>query len=232
MTDITIVMTTWFIHTQRVEVAEKTLASWQKNLINKGGDIFLHIADDGSLLKWEPKKIWTRSEITYSMQYREGVGASLNAGFKKAFEVSPIVLYAVDDWELLEPFDLTPWIYLLEKREDVGIVRLGPPHPHLFGRIEPMTELWQGWALRLDRHGLCVGHRPELFHERFTKYYGPFKEKVNAQECERLASVAWADDPNGPDIVYALPHPWYHIDLSELPSTSHIEPKADYVNVG
>lgn len=223
MESVTIVMTTYFIHPERVKVAEDTLKSWNDKLYYEG-DILLHIADDGSELSWTPRDFWKRSELTFSNQWRGGVGASLNKGFSKAFETSPYVLYMVDDWRLDTPFDITPWVYLLQQREDVGIVRLGPPHPHLFGRIEPMTELWQGWALRLDRHGLVVGHRPEIFHKRMIDSVGWFQEGVNAQECERLYSVRWAAKKDAPDIVLALPHPWYHIDQAELPSTSGIDP--------
>lgn len=223
-TSITIVMTTCFFDEQRRELAEETLRSWAENLRYEG-ELRLHIADDGSIKNWKPTyDVWF-GPTTYSRQERHGVGASLNAGFRKAFETSPIVLYAVDDWLLQQPFDLTPWVYLLEQREDVGCVRLGPPHPYLRGEIMPYTELWQGWAMCLDRYGLAVGHRPELFHKRWTDYYGEWVEDVNAQECERLASVRYAAMPAGPDIVYALPHPWFHYHLDTVPSTSHIEPE-------
>lgn len=213
-------MTTWFVDKQRKEIAEKALESWENNLI--GGPIHLHIADDGSLLDWKFKS--SKWITTYSRQERRGIGASLNVGFKQAFEFSPVVLYMVDDWILEEPLDIKPWVQLLEERNDVGIVRLGPPHPFLRGEIMPYTTNWQGWALRLERYGLSVGHRPELFHRRYIDAYGWFDEDVNAQECERLASVRYAEMP-GPDIVYALPHPWYHYHLDVLPSTSHIDPK-------
>lgn len=87
-----------------------------------------------------------------------------------------------------------------------------------------MTDDWQGWALRLERYGLTVGHRPELFHKRYTDFYGMWDENINAQEVERLASVRYADMPNGPDIVYALPHKFFHYHLDKIPSTSHINP--------
>lgn len=231
---VTVVMTTCFFDEQRAKIAYQTLASWAENL-RYTSTIYLHVADDGGdilpdiekmgrIINKTPNSCMSR-KITYSEQKAQGVGASLNAGFKQAFELSPYVLYLVDDWRLDQPFDITPWVYLLQQREDVGIVRLGPPHPHLYGKIEPMTELWQGWALRLERHGLVVGHRPEIFHKRMIDYYGWFDEQVNAQECERLYSVRWAADDQGPDIVLALPHPWFHIDQADLPSTSHIDPK-------
>lgn len=222
--DITIVMTTWFVDEQRLEIAQDVLNTWHKNFIYDDS-IHLHIADDGSTLDWKcVGDTWSRGHITYSRQERQGVGASLNKGFKKAFETSPIIFYGVDDWYLEQPLDLTPWVYLLKQREDVGIVRLGPPHPHLKGTIMPITELWQGWGLVLDRYGLSVGHRPMLFHKRWIDFYGWHRENTNAQECERLMSVQYADEPDGPLIVYALYHPWYHHHLDVVPSTSHIDP--------
>lgn len=224
---VTIVMTTWFTDEERRDVAKATLLSWRNKLIYIG-QVNLHIADDGSSVDWgkyAPDELWTRGEVSFSRQERHGVGASLNAGFKKAYETSPYVLYMVDDWLLLENFSLLPWLHLLKTREDVGCVRFGPPHPHLRGTIMPYTELWQGWAMKMDRYGLVVGHRPEIFHKRYTDYYGMWEEDINAQECERLASVKFADMPNGPDIVFALPHPWWHIDQKDLPSTSGVDPR-------
>lgn len=219
---VTIVMTTWFVDKQRVELAQETLYSWRTHL-EYDGELRLHIADDGSLLSWEPEA-WWGDKVTYSRQERRGVGASLNAGFRQAFEISPLIAYFVDDWILQDPLDITPWAYLLLQRDDVGIVRLGPPHPYLRGEILPYTELWQGWGMKLDRYGLTVGHRPELFHKRWIDYYGWHDERVNAQECERLMSVRYAEKAGGPDIVYALPHKFFHYHLDTVPSTSHIEP--------
>lgn len=221
---ITIVMTTYFVDEQRKDLAQTALKSWEDGLFYEG-TINMHIADDGSKISWEPENFWGYGDITYSRQERHGVGASLNKGFLKAYETSPLVAYFVDDWILREPLDLSPWTKLLMEREDVGIVRLGPPHPFLRGTIEAMTDDWQGWALRLDRYGLTVGHRPELFHKRYTDFYGMWDEDQNAQEVERLASVRYANMPGGPDIVYALPHKWFHYHLTEIPSTSHIDPK-------
>lgn len=220
---ITIVMTTYFMDEQRRDLAKLTLKTWNDFLFYEG-ELHLHIADDDSIITWEPENFWNYSDITYSWQERQGVGASLNQGFLKAYETSPLVAYFVDDWILQEELDLSPWAKLLMEREDVGIVRLGPPHPFLRGTIEAMTDHWQGWALRLERYGLTVGHRPELFHKRYTDFYGMWDENINAQEVERLASVRYADMPNGPDIVYALPHKWFHYHLDKIPSTSHINP--------
>jgi hypothetical protein len=214
---VTICMTTFFKDKQRKEVAENTLESWVNDL-KYSGELRLCICDDGSTLDWHPKNIW-KGPIKHLRQERHGVGASLNAGFKEAYKTSPLVLYAVDDWCLLEPIDITPWCKALVENKNMGIIRLGPPHPFMRGTVEIVSEDWQGWALKCDRYSCGVGHRPEIFHKRFTDYYGWWAEDVNACEVERLATVKWANDPSGPDIYLALPHKWQHIDsisLSEL----------------
>lgn len=226
---VTIVMTVYFPDgadgIRRINTAVETVTSWQANLVYDG-PLHLHVADDGSTLCTErsvrkllhSKHVWNQS-FSFSQQERHGVGASLNAGFDAAFWHSPYVLYAVDDWSLLYPFSIDPWVRLLEEREDVGMVRLGPPHPGTKGTVEAFTEDWQGWGLRLDPYeGFAFSHRPALYHKRFIDAYGWFDEDQSALECERLylQRINSRLSPKGPDIVLALPHPWMHLDSVEL----------------
>jgi hypothetical protein len=219
---VTVVMTTYFpegeIGYKRLDAAELTLASWH-SLLYYEGDLRLHIADDGSFIcpyinRWKDRDWPDNSD---SWQDQQGVGASLNKGFSKAYESSPIVFYGVDDWMLVEEFDITPWVRLLLEREDVGMVRLGPPHPNIRGKVEMFTELWQGWGLRLDRYAYAYGQRPALYHKRFTDAYGWFKEDVSAIDCEKEYAESFVQSV-GPDIVFALPHPWLHIDTISMSS--------------
>jgi hypothetical protein len=218
---ITVVMTTWFPEgSHRAEVASSTLASWAQNLRYYNGSMALHVADDGTpdleLPEFIVGEVFKKQPVTRSQQQRHGVGASLNAGFGKAFERSPLVLYAVDDWALTQPFDITPWAQLLMECEDVGMVRLGPPHPQISGHVEIFTNNWQGWALRLDRAGYAFGHRPALYHKRMIDYYGWFAEDCDALVCEKKYNAKFCQDLGGPDVVLALPHPWQHLDSVEL----------------
>jgi len=220
---ITIVTTTYLVNDVRLRTAISTINSWERYL-EYSEFIYLHVSDDGS----DDDRVSTLfdainfvEDVTYSEQSRQGVGSSLNKGFKKAFETSPLVLYAVDDWKLLHDFNITPWAQLLMEREDVGMVRLGPPHPFTSGKVEMFTDNWQGWGLRLNREGFAFGHRPALYHRRMIDAYGWFKEGCNALECERLYNEKFLHSA-GPDIVLALPHPWQHIDSIEL---SSLEPK-------
>lgn len=212
MAEVTIVMTTYFPPgpdgEKRRKVAQQALDSWGKFLL--GADILLHVADDGTEnFQSDFKSSW---EISYSSQGRHGVGASLNQGFWLAFKRSPFVLYLVDDWELTTPFDLDPWIRLLEEDESIGVVRFGPPHPHLTGTVVHNDF---GWHLRLDRHHYAFSHRPALYHHRMLKAYGKFPEDCNAYDCERLYNEIFCSR-QGPNVVYALPYPWQHLESVEL----------------
>ncbi len=217
--DITVAMTTWFPSgeegTKRLAIAKQALASWEVFLYNKVGKVYLHIADDGSDpdLVEELMDSCIDYEPTVSSQQRHGVGASLNSGFRKAFERSDFVLYAVDDWALNYQFDLTPWIKLLEEREDIGAVRLGPPHPDLTGIVVHDDNRW---FLRLDRHHFAFSLRPTLFHKRMMERYGQFSENVNSYDVERMYSKRFNDLEGPPEIVYAMPYPWDHIYGVEL----------------
>lgn len=231
MTTVTICMTTWAPDTpegqSRARGARKVLDSWMQDLIYDG-PMRLHIADDGSTLLDYPQSLVDSDrfreaimrrrpmgpfvEAVWSAGAREGVGASLNRSLSEAFNHGQ-GLYLVDDWLLTDGFLLDPWVDLLDEREDIGMVRFGIPHPDLTGRIEwnPDHGLWY---LRLDRHHYAFGHRPALYHERMMRHYGWFTEGVNAFDCERIYAEHWARSP-GPDIVYALPTVWEHLDWVE-----------------
>lgn len=228
---VTIVMTTYFprsvvMWSARVVAASKAAKSWREHLCYEG-QVHLHIADDGSDLKDIEKLMtsldWDRGLVRTTRQERRGVGASLNIGFLQSYDLSPFILYFVDDWALIESFNLTPWVkLLLERNPEVGMVRLGPPHPFLTGRVEPLSTDWDGWALRLDRVGYAFGHRPALYHRCFTDAYGPFQENVSALECEKHYAEEYAIG-DGPEVVLALHHPWQHIYSIEMSSIDPTE---------
>jgi catechol 2,3-dioxygenase-like lactoylglutathione lyase family enzyme len=227
---ITIVITTYAPPGEdgvaRREAAVKTWASWVDHL-KYDGEILVHVADDGSSLEGYDHSYWTtlnqrlqltKEHVTYSRQERCGVGASWNQGLRVAHEQSPLSLYAVDDWQLLADYDLTPWANLLMTME-LGAMRLGPPHPWLTGQVEHVEG---GWMLRLDRHHYTFSMRPTLFHRRLFDAYGPLDEDISVMECERLYNERFCA-ANGPDIALALPHPWDHIYSVEL---AYVEPQA------
>lgn len=226
MTDlprISIVATTYYpadaSGDARLAIAEDTFASWSEHL-RYDGEIGLHVADDGTdderfaMLSKIANRV-TRAagwSLIASRQQRHGVGASLNEGFAMAQLSGSLVLYAVDDWPLSARFDLTPWARMLVEQEDIGCIRLGPPHPWLTGRVECPP---YGWILRLARHHYVDSMRPSLFHQRFWQAYGPYAEDTSAFEAERLHNLHFCATP-GPDIVLALPTPFDHVNGPEL----------------
>lgn len=235
MPDVTIVMTTWLPpdeeqRRKRAHAETIALLSWKANLRYSGGRIRLHIADDGSQPTpdgYDPASLiayhWgepTAMGTTRSRQERHGVGASLNAGCSLAFERGDIVLHAVDDWMLTEPFDITPWVDLLAHDESICAVRMFP-HPDLTGRVLHLGDL--GHALLLDRHHFAFATRPALYHQRMFDAYGRFDEDVSAYTCEQLYNERFCARTDGPDIVLALPSPWRPLESIEL---AGIEPGA------
>lgn len=217
---ITIVMTTYFPDGEEGRVrklaALQTLQSW-KEYLTYDGALFLHVADDGSNREQHTStdlpSLWFPSG-TYSQQHRMGVGSSLNKGFQRGFEKSPLVAYFVDDWSLTDTFDLSPWAELLITRPEYGMVRLGPPHPNIRGSVD--IHMDNVWGMRLERYGFAFSHRPAIYHQRMMQTYGWFPEQVNALECERLYNERVNQNLRGPDVAMALPHPWRHIDSIEL----------------
>lgn len=226
---ITIVCTTYFPPgpdgRQRADDASDAAHSWSEHLTIEG-EILLHVADDGSdgenyqrfvdLMEYDRPagSQFSTKPFSESRQERHGVGASLNAGMRVAFERGDLVLYAVDDWKMDGPLDLTPWARLLERDEMIACVRLGIAHPGLTGTVEHDPESGQ-YYLRLDRHHFAFGHRPALYHRRMVEAYGWFDEDVNAYECERLYNERFCANP-GPDVVLALTHHWRHASDVEL----------------
>lgn len=239
---ITVLATTYFppggAGQLRREAFRDTLVSWGEHL-RYAGELALHVADDdqppgaGEELAYGIAPAAFDGRLSNSHQARRGVGASLNAGFRQAFERSPLVLYAVDDWSLAAPFDVTLWADLLMEHEDIGCVRLGPPHPNIRGAVEmfsvetepPANPERGGWFLRLEPYAFAFGHRPALYHRRFIDAFGDFPEDTNALECERIYAEAYGfarRHGNGPMVVLALPHPWRHIASVEL---ADLQPK-------
>lgn len=208
-------------HTRQIACLE-AIHSWRTNL-KYDGLLAIHLADDGSR---DPSYVggiqahayaWCGPRFSKSRQERKGVGASLNTGFNRGLENSPIVAYFVDDWLLTAPLDITPWVKLLERDTHYGCIRLGPPHPDLEGHVEMVDE---GWVLCLDRHHYALAMRPALYHQRFFAWYGAWKEGVSAHECERLKNEAYCSWDEGPKVALALPHPWepqypYHVGKIE-----------------
>ncbi len=247
---ITVVMSTWAPAggrgDARVVAARQALESWQKNL-RYDGEIVLHVADDGSshgdygVSIDTPPASWWKGEKTFSRQEGGGVGASMNAGFRQAFAHSPLAFYVVDDWLLLEPFDLSPWAWLLGESTELGLLIFGPPSSGVRGRWE---QIMIGEPYRLDAskdpHNQiylfvpepteatpprwCYGYtqRPGLYHKRFVQKHGWMDENDSSIWSERFYNERWSKNGGG---MIGWPHVqnyWRHVP--QRPSFGLVHP--------
>lgn len=235
---IFIACTTWLppgYEELRATTFHRAVRSWSSNL-NYDGEIGLHVADDGSDSKSFQRLIveplnWLRGPVTFSSQDRHGVGASLNAALRQTDD-TPLILHAVDDWEVIESFDLSIWADILLRNEDVGMVRFFP-HPDLTGKIRRFRKFteeedaniskglggWGHYSLELDRHHFAFATRPFLAHRRFFDRYGTFLENVSACEAEQHYNETFCRETDGPKVLLALPQHWeqlYSVALSDV----------------
>jgi len=200
----------------RLETMARTIRSWREHLKYEG-KIHIHIADDGSdIVPGDPfwkDVVGDWASMSFSRQEHRGVGDSLNAGWAACHEITPITLYAVDDWSLIADLDITPWVRLLLENESVGCICLGASHPHLRGGV--LTTFAQGWTISWERYAFYWGMRPALYHRRFLDAYGPLPEMMNACECERLYNRDICAS-QGPSVEHAILHPWQHLWSIEM----------------
>lgn len=200
----------------------EALHSWNRGFELSIRDVHIHVADDGSTLPGYPQDhiaIDPYFHICHSRQESRGVGASLNAGIAHHPDTN-LFAYFVDDWKLEQEFDFEPWLQLLERDPSIGAVRLGPPHPDISGEVvydsHPSVMPDGLWYLRLHRHHYAYSMRPYLWHRRFSDYYGLFVEDVSAVESERLMNDQFMEHWNGPEIIYAMPSSFRHLDGPEF----------------
>lgn len=240
--DIVIVLTTYFPAGafERVDTAIRTMGTWREYLRYEG-NIRIERSDDGSPAEMceyfhrrmgeaddgmHPPGNWRGWRHSGSTHQRGGVGRSLNAGFAAAFGDSrhaPLALYAVDDWRLDAPFDLTPWADVLLENSRVGCVRFFP-HPHAHGGF--VKNFRTGWAIEFDRSGYYWAQRPALYHRRFLDHYGAFPEGVSALDVDQIYNDRVCGDQSGPSVVLALPQAWDHDDRATVP-LGHLVPGLD-----
>ena len=114
--------------------------------------------------------------IIGSHSERSTCGVSWNRGLIKCYEHTDYVLVMEDDWQLKEPFDITPYMQLLQQNERVGMVR--------FGTLTlGMTCHIQGFDgrhyLEIDKHPqYAFSGNPHLRHKRLNEVVGMYNEKI------------------------------------------------------
>jgi GT2 family glycosyltransferase len=117
-----------FLTYERTDYALATIAGIAQ-FLHYQGNIAWYVADDGSrpehfeavmgaLRDYEQTIIGCHNE-------RRHPGRSWNIAIKHCLQVSDFIFWLEDDWELREPFDISPYVRLLIEKPEVGMVRMG-----------------------------------------------------------------------------------------------------------
>lgn len=185
---ITIVMTTYAPDDARAVCAQRVVQSLSDFLMCEE-PIALHIADDGSEPRYTSdlvsyaEALGNFEAVTFTVANRLGIGGSLNRALRT---ITPeLWLYITDDWLVLDYWNINKAVKLVrEHRYDY--VRLGPIHPGLLGRTKYIEGLEYFLELNPGFGGVCFATRPFLANWDFYSHMGPFPEKLDAYDTERI----------------------------------------------
>jgi hypothetical protein len=202
MTDLpmlAIVMVTY----KRTALAVETVNSFSINLNYPKELRQWYIADDGSPaehvqaildeLDKHGEKLYGFHNEKLGEGYNAGKG--WNLGLLKGHEISPIILWLEDDWQLRTKLDVRPYVRLLLDREDIGLVRLG--HLAVGNTVEIVGHDGIHYLEYMRGRQYCYSGNPHLRHRRFSENYGMFAEDRNPGEMELAMDAAFQAKPDG-----------------------------------
>lgn len=193
---------------KRTDYAIKTIHGIQQYLHYP--NLSWHIADDGSGAEHQLALIGTIGEASWSLSdtmQQGGTGLNRNTGLRHCFERTPYVLHIEDDWELREPLDLRPFVNVLVKHEDVGMIRMGYIEAgHLAHTVQLCGQIW--WELdKSSKHENIFAGHPHLLHQRFHESYRYYPEGWLPGSTEDGLAY-WVLNMVGPKVLYPLWRPW------------------------
>jgi len=209
--DVTVVICTY---NRPVEI-RKTIDSMLKNLRYPPEHLLWLIADDGTVGDYPNdvcEYILARlpdADVSYTITERRGWGANVNKALKEAFGYADYVYFTEDDYLLLKPLDLRPYIAAMEVDQRIGLVRFGiAGHSLTCGLHELDISDWipdyqendsnngysgvgkiNMWYVdRISSRGpfsnYQYSNRPHLKHRRFHETYRLYPEGLTLGETE------------------------------------------------
>lgn len=180
MTPIVIILQTF----QRTDYAIATIRA-AKERLQYGGDLRWCVADDGSdpgHVKAIVREIGDALALVQSE--RIGYGALANALWEYADGISDLTLWLEDDWELLAPLDLTPYVQLLTEDATIGMVRFGCVPGN--SDVREVTLNGIAYYEFLKSTSYFFSGNPSLRHRRFRESYGLYPTGEQPGETERI----------------------------------------------
>ena len=239
MGDLAIVQTVWFprgeIGESRIAAARESLDTWTERIYGYQSD-HVHIADDGSdpSLLDEYRSGYLAATLTSAPRY--GCAGSLRLGVQYIMRerITDVIAYLQDDWSLDEDLDLAPSLALIRSGY-ADVVRLGPTHPNLRGKVVRTPIPDAEWCLEYDwdAGGYVVGWRPSLYRASLlAESLEGIPDGLSAIEGERL----WLERMAAmrPRVFHApnctLAGPFRHIETVELGEDAPTDLDARYRN--
>jgi len=175
--NITILLLVYLRDNDRLEYATKTIQGLIKNL-HYDGKLAWYIADGfGNSERLDQLFSSLENERTIGIHCEKMTpGANWNRGLVECYKWSDYVLVMEDDWLLPEPFDITPYVKLLQENEQVGIVRFGTLTLGMICHVKGHD----------GRHYLEMDHKPQyafsgnphLRHKRLNQAIGLYNENI------------------------------------------------------
>jgi len=162
----------------RTKYTVRVIHSLEANL-RFDGEISYYIADGGSkkpglfevldlIVDYGAKMRYHHEELTAGQNWNKGIKEIYQSGV-------PVYLRMENDFELSSKLDITPYISVLEKKNEVGAIRLGL----LPINLDIQTHGFEGRIYQdiLKTRQYTWSGNPCLVHHRFHKAYGFFAEK-------------------------------------------------------
>jgi len=164
---------------KRTGYALRTIKAIKENLIYDG-KIAWHVADDGSDSNHVHSIINEIGEDYTLISARKGYGALANEAWMNS--KSNVTLWIEDDWELRHKLDVTPYVKMLNNRDDIGVVRLG--HMPINLDLESMGHDGRMYLdVKFNRQYAFSGN-PHLKHKRAWSKWGPYPVGLNPGNTE------------------------------------------------
>ena len=170
-----------------------------------------HIADDGSRQKYQERFLGMFEGETYTFSDTKAqgdLGKNLNTGMRVALERSDFVLHWNDDYVLESEVDIRPYISLLQKHDDIGIVRLRPSNTGF--RLSAFDRDGRSWMWVDPRSvgPVLVDTGKIIMHRRFWDYYGPYPETMRVDIVE--FEMTWRMHRFAPGPKVVIPDDMYN----------------------
>lgn len=196
---VIILLLTYASTDERTEYALRTVRQTKENLGYPNIKWWLADAGDSrenfDIIKGEISGIWLQG---WHSLPGASAGYNWNYGIHEALNLTDFYIRLEDDWVPQYPIDITPFVQMLQFRDDIGMVRLG--YQHVPADMEAIGINGIHYYRYKKSTPFCYGGHPAIIHKRFHEAYGYNDEEKNPGEVEIDMDWRVRNTP-GPEIV-------------------------------